>query len=179
MIYTVECNYADPESEAEWNDFYSFNKLPALISVAGFQTSQRFKAAGCERLVYLAVHTIQGLEVLTGDEYRRKGGGNFARWQQHIIDWRRNIYSFRDGAPAVAKNELLAICSRSPEPLIRRGLAPCSMHVVALEMAPKHRWFATLDRKSAAFSGHLSDDIQFYAPMTERLTSARIIATKQ
>lgn len=43
MIYTVECSFADLDSEAEWNDFYSFEKLPALISVTGFHTSQRFK----------------------------------------------------------------------------------------------------------------------------------------
>ncbi len=44
MIYTVECSFADPTSEAEWNDFYSADKLPALISVTGFHTSQRFRA---------------------------------------------------------------------------------------------------------------------------------------
>ena len=44
MIYTVECSFADLDSEAEWNDFYSLEKLPALISVTGFHPSQRFKA---------------------------------------------------------------------------------------------------------------------------------------
>ncbi|MBO0145367.1 sugar ABC transporter, partial [Agrobacterium sp. Ap1] len=38
MIYMVECSFADPASEAEWNDFYSLDKLPALISVSGFHT---------------------------------------------------------------------------------------------------------------------------------------------
>ncbi|HXP95865.1 MAG TPA: hypothetical protein VN809_04080 [Telmatospirillum sp.] len=79
MIYTVECSYADPGSEAEWNDFYSLDKLPALISVAGFHTSQRFKALGRGCPVYLAIHTIDGLDVLTGEAYRQKGGGTFAR----------------------------------------------------------------------------------------------------
>lgn len=75
MIYTVECSFADPVSEAQWNDFYSLEKLPALISVSGFHTSQRFKAisAGCP--VYLAMHSIDGLAVLESDEYRQKGGG--------------------------------------------------------------------------------------------------------
>ena len=61
MIYTVECSFADPASEAEWNDFYSLEKLPALISVQGFHSSQRFKALrrGCP--TYLAVHAIDGL----------------------------------------------------------------------------------------------------------------------
>lgn len=74
MIYTVECSYFDSASEEEWNDFYSLHKLPALISVRGFHTSQRFRACGAGCPTYLALHSIDGLEVLHGDEYARKGG---------------------------------------------------------------------------------------------------------
>lgn len=28
MLYTVECNYTDPESEQEWNTFYSQQSCP-------------------------------------------------------------------------------------------------------------------------------------------------------
>ena len=28
MFYTVECSYNDPESEAEWNAFYSQQNYP-------------------------------------------------------------------------------------------------------------------------------------------------------
>ena len=69
MIYTVECSFADTAREAEWNDFYSLNKLPALISVDGFHTSQRFKALSPGCPVYLAIHSIDSLDVLQGDEY--------------------------------------------------------------------------------------------------------------
>lgn len=44
MLYIVECSYADPQSEAGWNRFYSEDKLPALVSVSGFRASQRFRA---------------------------------------------------------------------------------------------------------------------------------------
>ena len=37
MLYIVECSYADPQSEAGWNRFYSEDKLPALVSVSGFR----------------------------------------------------------------------------------------------------------------------------------------------
>lgn len=82
MIYTVECSFADANSEAEWNDFYSLEKLPALISVTGFHTSQRFKSLSDGCPVYLAVHTIDGLDVLTERNIARKavailrGGSN-------------------------------------------------------------------------------------------------------
>lgn len=73
MLYTVECNYTDPESEQEWNTFYSQQKLPALISVAGFSSSQRFKALKPCGSRYLAIHTVKYAEVLTSEEYKLKG----------------------------------------------------------------------------------------------------------
>ncbi len=73
MIYTVECNYAEPASEAEWNAFYSLEKLPALISVSGFSSSQRFKALSDNCPAYLALHSVDTPAVLQSDEYRQKG----------------------------------------------------------------------------------------------------------
>ena len=171
MIYTVECSFSDPFSEAEWNDFYSLEKLPALISVKGFHTSQRFKAlsAGCP--VYLAIHSIDGLDVLQGSEYRQKGGGNFARWQQHITDWHRNLYAGLDRAPAVGAGEYLAVSAIGPEPLIDMGLTPCQMHAVALEKFPAQRWLARLDHLVDPGSSSLPKGVHLYAPMTEQLTS--------
>ena len=178
MIYTVECSFADLDSEAEWNDFYSLEKLPALISVTGFHTSQRFKAitGGCP--VYLAIHTIDGLDVLTGDEYRRKGGGNFAKWQRHITDWHRNLYSDIGFAPAVSDGEHLALSAGGPDSLIRLGLQPLAMQAVALEVSgtPLARRRATEQR--AACRG-ASGRHSLYAPLTEQLTSTRALSIAQ
>ncbi|WP_175975989.1 sugar ABC transporter [Burkholderia sp. BCC1047] len=172
MIYTVECSFADRASEAEWNDFYSFDKLPALISVAGFHTSQRFSAISDGCPVYLAVHTIDGLDVLTGDEYRQKGGGNFARWQRHITDWHRNLYSDIGRAPAVNADELLVLSASGPDSLIELGLKPLAMQAVALEQCPARRWLAVLRRSDAPLAGNVPADLDLYAPMTAQLTKA-------
>ncbi|AOI80657.1 MULTISPECIES: hypothetical protein [Burkholderia] len=173
MIYTVECSFADAASEAEWNDFYSDDKLPALISVAGFHTSQRFRAISDGCPVYLAVHTIDGLDVLTGDEYRRKGGGNFARWQQHITDWHRNLYSDIGRAPAVDADELLALSASGPGPLIELGLKPLAMEAVALEQFPARRWLAVLPRSDAPLDDDVPAGLDLYEPMTVQLTKRR------
>ncbi|MDS0790956.1 sugar ABC transporter [Burkholderia pseudomultivorans] len=179
MIYTVECSFADPDSEAEWNDFYSLEKLPALISVTGFHTSQRFRAtsAGCP--VYLAVHTIDGPDVLSSDEYREKGGGNFARWQPHITDWHRNLYSDIGLAPAVNDDECLALCASGPDPLVRIGAAPLAMQAVGLEQFPPRRWLAVLPRDNARLAERVAEDIHLYLPMTKQLTRARSVSTAQ
>ena len=177
MIYTVECSFADPACEAEWNDFYSLHKLPALISIRGFRTSQRLKATTSGHPTYLALHTIDGLDVLEGQEYREKGGGNFARWQRHITDWHRNLYDGIDLAPAVGEGELLAVSHGGPAPLIRIGLDPVAMHAVALEKRPERRWLAKLDRQASHLPATVPCDIELYAPMTEQLTSADAAAS--
>ncbi|MBB3262319.1 hypothetical protein F4827_007109 [Paraburkholderia bannensis] len=179
MIYTVECSFADSLSEAEWNDFYSLEKLPALISVTGFHSSQRFRALSDGCPTYLAVHTIDGIDVLTGEEYRRKGGGNFAKWQQHITDWHRNLYSDIGLAPAVDADELLVLCANSPQSLIQLGLSPLALHAVALERTPEHRWLAKASRHDIDHFRNISQQVHLYAPITGQLRSSRVLAAGQ
>ena len=173
MIYTVECSYADAQTEVEWNDFYSLQKLPALISVRGFRTSQRFQVltagSAASVPVYLALHTIDGLDVLTGEDYKLKGGGNFARWQQHITDWHRNLYSCADAAPCVQTGELLLLSPHGPEALQHMGLSPLAMDAVALEGFPQQRWMAKLTVEQRHAVAALPQGISAYAAMTEQL----------
>ncbi|WP_411391784.1 sugar ABC transporter [Pseudomonas sp. MPB23] len=169
MIYTVECNYAEPASEAEWNGFYSLEKLPALISVSGFSTSQRFKALSGDCPAYLALHSVDALAVLQSDEYRQKGGGNFSRWQAHITDWKRNLYAGLDRAVAVGADEYLLISEEGPQALIGLGLTPFALHAVALDNAPAQRWLAKL----ACTQARASDlqGLNVYRAMTRQLRS--------
>jgi len=171
MIYTVECSFANPANEAEWNDFYSLEKLPALISVNGFHTSQRFKALSTHCPVYLAIHSIDSLDILQGDEYRQKGGGNFSRWQQHITDWHRNLYEGLVRAPAIGEDENLVVSAVGPEPLLEMGLTPYQMRAVALEMFPAQRWLAKLVRSTGLGVDPLPKGVHLYAPMTAQLTN--------
>ncbi|AFQ49845.1 hypothetical protein [Burkholderia cepacia] len=171
MIYAVECSFAEPAAEAEWNDFYSRVKLPALISVSGFRTSQRFRALGGDGPVYLALHTIDGPDVLTSAEYRDKGGGNFARWQPHIVAWRRNVYDGAAPAPAVSGHQRLAVCDDAA-PFARAGIAATAMHAIALDRQPAIRWLAALDHDQARLaSGASGAALRLYAPMGDRLVS--------
>jgi len=169
MIYTVECNYADPASEAEWNAFYSLEKLPALISVSGFSSSQRFKALSGNCPAYLALHSVDTLAVLQSDEYRQKGGGNFARWQSHITDWKRNLYAGLDRAVGVGANEFLLVSEQGPQVLIGLGLTPVALHAVALDKNPAHRWLAKLGCTQARASD--LQGLKVYSAMTMQLVS--------
>ncbi|HEY9307178.1 MAG TPA: hypothetical protein VIP82_05180 [Microbacterium sp.] len=172
MIYTVECSFAEPAREDEWNEFYSDLKLPALISVPGFHTSQRFKAISTGCPVYLAVHTVDGGEVLKGDEYREKGGGNFARWQPDITDWHRNLYHGIDRAPDVTAGEVLVLSSTGPEGLVQLGLAPRAIHAVALERNPERRWLSSAASTDVPRLSALPKGVHVYVPMTPQLQTA-------
>ena len=159
MIYTVECSFADLDSEAEWNDFYSLEKLPALISVTGF-TSQRFKAitGGCP--VYLAIHTIDGLDVLTGEisPQRRRQFREVATTHHRLAPESLQRYRLRAGRK---DGEHLALSAGGPDSLIRLGLQPLAMQAVALEKCPARRWLAVVPRNSARLVEALPEDIHF------------------
>ncbi len=170
MIYTVECSFVNSAQEADWNDFYSRIKLPALISVPGFRSSQRFKALtpGCP--TYLAIHTVTGPEVLASAAYREKGGGNFARWQSHITDWRRNLYDGVDMAPAVDEGQRLLLCHAGSDPLRRLGVEPASLHAAGLDRRPERRWMATWDDAAPPPEGFPAE-VSLYAPLGKRLVN--------
>lgn len=169
MFYTVECSYNDPQSEAEWNAFYSQEKLPALISVSGFSTSQRFRAVtpGCP--VYLAIHTIKDADVLCSDDYRLKGGGNFSRWQACITDWHRNLYAGEGLAPAVSSEEMLLVSSQPMRSLDNASeYRVLDMLAVGLDKSPARRVAWVLTRETASLFTDIAG-IYLYEPLTLQL----------
>jgi hypothetical protein len=125
---------------------------------------------GCP--VYLALHSIDGIEVLNSAEYREKGGGNFARWQQHICDWHRNLYDGLNTAPAVGDDGYLLMTALGPDRLIELGAVPSAMRAVDLEKYPEERWLATLSRDRLPAPSNLPDGVDLYTPMTAQLTSS-------
>ncbi|MFS2225127.1 sugar ABC transporter [Pantoea sp. B65] len=171
MFYIVECSYTDPKSEEEWNEFYSDEKLPALVSVTGFSTSQRFQALkpGCP--VYLAIHTVKDADVINSEEYRLKGGGNFSRWQEHITDWHRNLYKCEGPAPAVSADEILLLSSQ-PLSFIETGLGyrALAMQASGLDRTPEQRVAYVVGRKNAAQLADLPG-AYLYQPLTLQLTN--------
>ena len=172
MFYTVECSYSDPESEAEWNTFYSEQKLPALISVTGFTTSQRFHAVkpGCP--AYLAIHTINNVETINSEDYRLKGGGNFSRWQACITDWYRNLYEGESLAPAISADEILLMSAKAIGFLeSEMGFPGLEMHAVGLDKYPEYRVAYVLPVEMASRFMDMPG-VYLYEPMAAQLQSA-------
>ena len=74
MIYMVDHVFSDPALEPEWHEWYA-GYLRKLLSVPGIHTAQRFKAIGCTPSRFLAMYSIDSMDVYTSEGYKKIGGG--------------------------------------------------------------------------------------------------------
>ncbi|MBI4190824.1 MAG: sugar ABC transporter [Betaproteobacteria bacterium] len=166
MLYMVECAFSDPAREQAWNDYYSSRKLNEVLAVPGFRTSQRFKAIGESTAPYLTIHTVDSLDVLTGGAYRGGGGGSFDQsYQSNITNWRRSFYGGLDRAPAIAENELLAVCDQ-PDQVKGVAVDFVWLATAGLDASAPRRGIARIDRTQAERLARTHRGvINVYAPM--------------
>jgi hypothetical protein len=175
MLYMVECDISDSHVEAEWNAYYTERKLDEVLAVPGFRTSQRFKALEPFPSPYLAIHTVDSLDVLTGNAYRSGGGGFFdPRFQPYIVNWHRNLFSGLERAPAIADDELLAIADEGREALDRTGVGFAWLTGTGLDRSVAYRGIA---RVTHAEGERLARDyegvVRLYRPLiAQRLERA-------
>ncbi len=150
MLYMVECGFSDPAHEKAWNDYYTSRKLDEVLAVPGFRTSQRFKAITAIRAPYLAIHSVDSLEVMTGNAYWSLGGGSFDQtYQGYIINWHRNLFSGLDRAPAIAENEFLAVTDQVQEKVRGAGVNFSWLKIAGLDASTPQRAIARIDRAQA------------------------------
>lgn len=163
----VECGFSDPAHEPAWNDYYTSRKLDEVLAVPGFRTSQRFKAITAVPAPYLAIHSVDSLEVMTGNAYRSLGGGSFDRtYQGYIINWHRNLFSGLDRAPAIAENEFLAVTDHEPGKVNGAGVNFNWLTIAGLDASTPQRGIARIDRAQAeALVKTQRGVIDVYAPL--------------
>lgn len=177
MIYTVECGFADPSREAEWNAWYSGPKLDELLSVPGFLSAQRFRALDDEPAPYLNLTCIATAELFTNPTYRSSGGGRFGPWDiALIIDWKRRLFEGMTEMPAVPDAMRLAILDRAPHEAPDLGVkfhwlqgldwqaVANYREAVALDASVPQRGFAIIDLATATAWPPLPG-LRLYAPI--------------
>jgi hypothetical protein len=165
MIYMVECAFTDPGREVAWNDYYSKEKLDKVLAVPGFRTSQRFKAVEAIPAPYIAIHTVDSLEVLKGSAYKQDGGGTFdASFQPAISNWRRSLYEGLDRAQPVEMNSLLAVCD-DPEMVKGAGINFAWLNAAGLDTTVPRRGIASVSRQLLERFGH-HHRVRLYLPIT-------------
>jgi hypothetical protein len=146
MIYMVDHVYTDPETEAEWHAWYSAY-LHKLVAVPGIHTAQRFKVIDAMPSRYLAMYSIDSLDVYSSDAYRRMGGGGSqsARFHQAYGLWTRNVFEGAARAPLLDAGQRIVVWD-SDEPVIKGGAPPGTvvLKTVGLHMTTPYRAFAVL-----------------------------------
>lgn len=125
------------------------------------------RSPAAETHSYLAVHTIAESDVVGSEAYLRNGGGSFARWQEWITDWRRNIYDGMDLAPDVGSEDVLVL---SDGPLASGGQAVWHLVAVGLDGSPQRRWVSLASLKDI---GPVPAGAGVYEPLTPQLRSRR------
>ena len=181
MIYMVECGFAAPNDEAEWNEWYSGPKLDQLLSVADFLSAQRFKALDARPAPYLNVTTISSTQMFNSADYRGHGGGHFGKWPvELIIDWDRRLFSGDAPIPPIGDNERLLLVDRAqPEAGELVGAVPVPINWlegqdwqvlaqyqdgIALDQSVRYRGFAVLAADACAdLVGR--EDLRLYTPI--------------
>jgi hypothetical protein len=90
-VYVVRCNFARPDLEQAWNDWYSGSKLRQMLEKPLFVSVQRFAASALDtRRKYLALWVVDSPDAFTTREYT--GDWGFFEWRPHIRDWSRDLY---------------------------------------------------------------------------------------
>jgi hypothetical protein len=162
MLYIVECGFTDPSREAEWNAWYSGQKIGELVAMPGFLSSQRFRALDDEPAPYLAIHSIESADLFTSSTYRSSGGGRFGDWDPALlIDWSRRLFTGMAEMPPVPDDMRLAVLDRAPDEAPDLGMAfnwlvgldwqtvSGYRSAVALDASVSHRGLAVIDTETA------------------------------
>jgi hypothetical protein len=150
MIYMVDHVYTDPGTEPEWHAWYSVY-LQKLLSVPGIHSTQRFKALNHAPSRFLAMYSIDSIDVYTSDGYKKIGGGGSqsARFHQYYQLWTRNLFDGAVSAPVVREGERVLVldCAEKRDgPLYARATWVKS---VGLHMTTPYRAFMVLSANEA------------------------------
>ncbi len=96
FVYAVRCNFARPDLEERWHEWYSGPKLAEMLTQPYFLSGQRYRAAALDQTIkYLALWVVASPEAFATPVYKKNWG--FADWTAHITDWSRNLYSAPEG----------------------------------------------------------------------------------
>ena len=180
MIYTVELNFSDAAREHEWNTWYE-TYLAQLVLVPGIDSAQRFRAVtpGAQSWRYLAVYSIDSLDLYTSEAYLSIGGGGNASVRfKDAISRRRNVYQGIERFPEITATGRVALCEDAPhgfdlDDILFQPLTAAAGRRKAgateLDGVPVRRAIAVTD--AAVANRHnlaAMDGLAVYAPITKR-----------
>jgi len=182
VIYSVELNFSDPAREAEWSAWYE-TYLQELVSLPGLDTAQRFQAVtpDAQHWRFLALYSLQSLEVYQTEAYRGiGGGGNASAAYKGSITRRRNVYEGIERMPEISQSTRLLYCEDAPYGFdlpdilftpLQTATGPRKAGASRIDGQPARRAIAVTDAASVDRLDLTSiDGLAVYAPITKRYT---------
>ena len=164
MIYTVELNFSEPDREAEWHTWYE-SYLKKLVSLDGWR--------------FLALYSLDSLDVYASEAYRNiGGGGNASVAYKEAISRRRNVYEGVKRFPEVAEKGRVLLCEDAPDGfdlpnVLFLPLSAASGRqkagATALDGEPERRALALTDADTVnTLNLTAIEGLAVYAPITKR-----------
>jgi hypothetical protein len=87
-IYIVRTEFATPELEAEWSEWYSNVHMQDMLTVPGVRAVTRYvEVSGTTQ--YIAVYEIDSPKVFDHPRYLEVTG--WGEWHRHVRGWTRTI----------------------------------------------------------------------------------------
>lgn len=167
-IYMVQHSFARPDWEQEWNDWYAGN-LKVLLSVPGFHSGQRFKAADGSPPRYMAMYTVDA-GVFETKTYIDAGGNgvNSQRFRPAYQVWIRNLFEGIELAPKVEADECL-VCVDSPvSPASVGGAQLATMTTTGFHKTTPYRGLGIVKQAQMGAVAK-ADNVILYLPITEQI----------
>lgn len=173
MLYMVACRFTgadDATRLAEWNAYYDGPKLDSLLSLDGFNASQRLHCAHRTDAPYLALHDIRDESVMN-DRYREAGGGGFGGWEDWIDNWSRDLFSGLDETPEVGPDDYLALTDDQATADALTGIDFAWLTSAGLDRSVTRRALAVLDAgEGEDLLAFRPQGLRLYRPITARCT---------
>ena len=170
MLYMVEMDLPDRSRIEDWHQWYG-DHIGKLLTVPGFNGSQRFESLTPSASPFLAIHDVDGPELFDSAGYKSKGGPvNTAPWQDLMTNWYRNLFEGLERMPALSGDERLVVVEGEGE---LDGLPENRMtwlHVVGLDKTQERRAFVILVPGEETLAFESRDGVRIFKPITEKLT---------
>ena len=148
MLYMVEMALLETRRRAEWDAWYVAHQH-RLLSIPGFRASQRFEAIHPARSPFVALHQVDGPDVLTSPTYRSKAGPtNTGEWQTKMDNWHRNLFVL-DQTPDVPTDMRLVVVDVEGAASLPQGAPVTWMDAVGLDRSVPRRGLAVMPPSTA------------------------------
>ena len=168
----VEMALLDTARRAEWDAWYVAHQH-RLLSIPGFDASQRFEAVHEAESPFVALHEVDSPAIFASEAYRAKAGpSNTGEWQAKMGHWHRNLFTGVDHTPDVPMDARLVVVEDGGGPAVPDDVSVQWMQAVGLDRSVERRGLAVMPRATAdPLVG--ARGIRVLAPIGPRLRRAR------